>query len=340
MIIDAHTHGLDGRSLDRLTDAGGQWAKETLSHLLTLAQNKPHLVDLEPRIEMLDRVGIDLQVVTPCHHLDSNLLPGPGDAQLGMARAINDNMAGFMERSKGRLLTAASIPLEALERGALEEMERAIKGLGLRAVTLPTNLRGKPLDLPEFEAFWARAAEMDIPVYIHPNDPVGHNDRSYEADYDMIHNFGWPYETVLTLSRLVFSGIMEKYPTLKVVSHHLGGGMIPFFWGRINETYAPAYQERTLGRVLPRPLYDYFSKFYYDTAVGGSLPALKCALEVFGPDQIVFATDAPWGPGSGEERLANYPKFIKALGLSEGDNKKIFEDNARKILNLGQVETG
>jgi len=74
------------------------------------------------------------------------------------------------------------------------------------------------------------------------------------------------------LSRLVFSGVMERYPTLKIISHHLGGGMIPFFWGRILETYAPEKQQGLIGRVLPKPLLDYFSLFYYDTAVGGMLP--------------------------------------------------------------------
>ncbi|GAG49468.1 unnamed protein product, partial [marine sediment metagenome] len=237
----------------------------------------------------------------------------------------NDNMARLMEDSKGRLVAGGSIPLVGFEQGGRQEMERAIKTLGLRAISIPTNLRGKPPDLPEFEPFWAQAAEMNVPVYIHPNDPIGQSDRNYEAEYDMIHNFGWPFETVLILSRLVFSGIMERYPTLKVVSHHLGGGMIPFFWGRINETYAPENQQKTIGRVLPKPLSDYFSRFYYDTAVGGSAPAIRCAYEVFGADQLIFATDAPWGPGTGERRLSDYPKVIKTLGFSEADNKKIFE---------------
>ncbi len=85
---------------------------------------------------------------------------------------------------------------------------------------------------------------------------------------------------------------------------------------------------------MPKPLFDYFSRFYYDTAAGGSAAAIRCAYEVFGADQLVFATDAPWGPGGGESRLANYPNVIRSLGLSEAENKKIFEDNARKILNL------
>ena len=191
--------------------------------------------------------------------------------------------------------------------------------------------------MPEFEPFWALAVEMDIPVYIHPNDPAGTTDRSYEAEYDLIHNFGWPYETVLMLSRLVFSGIMERYPTLKVLSHHLGGGMIPFYWGRILETYDPENQKENYearAPVLPKPLFDYFSRFYYDTAVGGSALAIRCACEVFGADQLVFAIDAPHGRGTGEFRLAEYPKVIESLGFSELDKKKIFADNARRMLNL------
>lgn len=335
MIIDAHTHGFHGQHLDQLAEAGGEWSRRTLAMLLDLTQNKPQFVDIALRLEMLDRNGIDLQVVTPPHHLDCNQLPGDVTAQLALARGINDNMARLMEDSKGRFVTAGNIPLAGFEQGGRQEMERAIKILGLKAISIPTNLKGKSPDLPEFEPFWAQAAEMNVPVYIHPNDPAGQSDRSYEAEYDMIHNFGWPFETVLILSRLVFSGIMDRYPTLKVVSHHLGGGMIPFFWGRINETYTPEKQQKIIGRVLPKPLFEYFSRFYYDTAVGGSAPAIRCAYEVFGADQLIFATDAPWGPGTGESRLANYPKVILSLGLSDEDNRKIFEGNARRVLNLG-----
>ena len=334
MIIDAHTHGCHGGYLDQLVAVGGDWAKEYIAHQLRLAQLLPQYMDVALRVEQLNRYGIDLQVVTLGQHPDVNLFPGDGVARLAVARALNDNMARLMEDSKGRLITAGVVPLASFEQGGRQEMERAIKTLGLKAINVPSNINGKPLDLPEFEPFWAQAAEMDIAVYIHPANPIGHTDRSYEAEYDLTHTFGWPFETALMLSRLVFSGIMERYPTLKIVSHHLGGGMIPFFWGRINETYESLEQQKRIGRVMPKPLFDYFSRFYFDTAVGGSTIAIRCAYEVFGADQLVFATDAPHGPGRGESRLANYPNVIRSLGLSEAENKKIFEGNARKILNL------
>jgi predicted TIM-barrel fold metal-dependent hydrolase len=85
---------------------------------------------------------------------------------------------------------------------------------------------------------------------------------------------------------------------------------------------------------MPKPLYDLFSLIYYDTAVGGNASAIQCAYDVFGADKLVFATDAPFGPGTGEERLVSYPKVIESLGLSESDNNKIFADNVKKIFNL------
>lgn len=334
MIIDAHSHGFHGGYLEKLEAAGGSWTKERVAVLRQRAIRRPQYLDMALRVRQIERNNISWQVVTPSWVIDSNLFSGDSSTRLAIARALNDNMAKITEDSKGTLLASGGVPLEDLEKGGLRELERAIKTLGLKAVTIPSNIRGKPVDLPEFEPFWAQVSEMGIPVYIHPVDPAGESDRRYEAEYDLIHNFGWPFETVLMLSRLVFSGIMERYPGLKVVSHHLGGGMIPFFWGRINETYDPDDQEKTIGRVLPKPLYHYFSKFYYDTAVGGSSTAIKCAYDVFGANQLIFATDAPNGPGDGEIRLATYPDVIRSLGLSEAENKKIFEGNARRILNV------
>ncbi|MFC1874429.1 amidohydrolase family protein [Chloroflexota bacterium] len=264
--------------------------------------------------------------------------PDETASRLTIARIINDGMARLMEESKGRLIGGGTVPVTGFDHGGSQEMIRAIKTLGLKAITIPSHFKGVPLDVPELEPFWAQAAEMKVPVYIHPTSPEQHTDRSYEEDYDLSHNFGWPFETTLSLSRLVFSGIMERYPTLKVVGHHLGGG-IPFWWGRTNESYDltnPQHAEvnKAIGGGLSKPLFDYFSRFYYDTAVGGSAPAIRCAYEVFGPDRLIFATDAPNGPGSGEIRLSTYPNIIRSLGLPEVDNEKIFAVNAQRMLNL------
>ncbi len=320
MIIDAHTHMFHRTSLEQLSGMGGAWAKKKVALAVDGARHKPQVHDITQRLELLNRNGIDMQVVTPPHILYCSHMPRQIDSRKTVIRIINDGMARLMEESKGKLIGVGTIPLVGFETGDQQEMERAINKLGLKAICVPSHVNGKPLDLPEFEPFWAQAADMGIPVYIHPDWPTGYKDRSYEADYDLSHNFGWPFETMLALSRLIFSGIVERHPKIKVVSHHLGGG-IPFFLGRIMETYHPSRQEQIFGRVLPRSLFDYFSLFYYDTAVGGSAPAVRCAYEVFGADHLLFATDDPFGPGTGEGRLTSYPKVIESLDVSE--EKKI-----------------
>jgi aminocarboxymuconate-semialdehyde decarboxylase len=331
MIIDAHTHAMHGASLDRIAAAGGTWAKERVDRVREMATFTPQHLDMALRVEQLERYGIDMQVVTPALRMDANLFPGDVSARLALAAAINDNMARVMEDSKGKLLAAGNIPIEAFDTGSRRELERAINTLGLKAINLPTTISGKPLDLPEYEPFWAAIEEMSVPVYFHPLAQPG---RSYEDLYDLPHTFGWPYETTIALSRLVFTGVMERHPKLKIVAHHLGGGMIPFFMDRIIESNdATGLTDRKIA-PLPKPLFEYFRLFYYDSAVGGSAAAIKCCHEVFGADQIIFATDCPHGPKQGLYRLETYPGLIKSLGLPAADVVKILSGNARRILNL------
>lgn len=330
MIIDAHTHGLNGKYLKPIAEIGGNWTKKVLDDLQQRAGDRPQYFDMTFRVELLDNYGFDYQIVTPTPFYVS-LYPGDAATRLEITRRINDNMATIREESKGRLVPVGTIPLEGFNDATLKEMRRAIKSLGLKGLSVPSNIVGKPLDTPEFEPFWAEAVALDIPVYIHPKNPAKMIDRSYEADYDLAHQFGWPFETTLALARLVFSGIMERYPKLKIINHHLGGGMIPFFWGRTLETYEPSKQPRLLGKTMPKLLFDYFSKFYYDTAVGGSAAAIRCAYEVFGANQLVFATDSPMGPEGGQMRLRTYPDVVRSVGLPKDETEKILSGNILKV---------
>ncbi len=334
MIIDIFTHIASARYLGELAARSNGSLKRRIEGCYHIARERPHAIDVGKRVELLKRYGIDKQVCTLFNMVDSNAIPGDAAEKVSIARAINDSMARIMEDTRGVLVCAGSVPLEALDAGGLKEMERAIKDLGLRAVAFPSHLNGKPLDSAEFLPFWARASELETAVFIHPANPVSAAGRPYENAFDLTHVFGWPFETTLALARLVFSGIMEEYPKVKVISHHLGGAMIPFLFGRIEESYTPDQQEEAMGRVLPKPLFDYFRLFYYDTAVGGSVAAIKCALEVFGAGQLVFATDSPHGPEGGLKRLETYPGLINSLDIPAADKKKILGENAKRILKL------
>ena len=336
MIIDGHAHMNHISYRDWLNENGGAEGKRQAARMTEGEKRRPHGMNVALRLAQLDRNGIDFQVVTPT---GGGGLPTHDSAvALATAQVINDGMAKLMEESKGRLIAGGTVPLVGFAQGGSKEMTRAIKTLGLKAITIPSNIKGLPLDTPEFELFWAQAAELGVPVLIHPNSPAQHRDRAYEGDYDLSHVFGLELETVLMLSRLVFSGIMERHPSLKVVGHHLGGGL-PFWMGRVTETYDvtnPQHevQAKRIHGGLTKPLYDYFSRFYYDTAVGGNGAAIQCAVEVFGASQVIFATDAPNGPGTGEVRLATYTKIIRSLNLPTEDENKTLAGNRRRMLNL------
>ncbi|MDP2744598.1 MAG: amidohydrolase family protein [Dehalococcoidia bacterium] len=334
MIVDAFTHIVPSSYLDKLSTLGGAAVKKKVEQALGFVKGRPHATDPVRRVALLKKYGIDYQVVTLMHNLDCNVLSIPQGKQLKVAQAINDGLAGLMEQSKGKLLGVAAVPLSVLGDGGLKEMERAVKGLGLKGFCLPSNIHGKPIDAPEFGIFWAKAVELGVPVFIHPTNPQDPNSRPYEAQYDMTHVFGWPFETVLMLSRLVFSGIMERYPTLNVVSHHLGGGMVPFLFGRIEESYISENQERVLGRKLTKPLKELFGRFYYDTAVGGNAAAVKCCYDVFGADRMLLCTDSPHGPKGGEVRLESYPSIVRECGIPKAAVDKILGGNAKKLLKI------
>ncbi|MDZ4247321.1 MAG: amidohydrolase family protein, partial [Dehalococcoidia bacterium] len=266
MIVDSHSHILVGRDMDALAEIGGPAMGKITEFVRGIIKEKPQTTDLNLRLAQLDKFGIDYQLATLMPSLNPNNVSLEPENALKISKLINDGMASITRETGGRIVCTGNISMEALNSGGLDEMERAFKDLGLRGFGMPTHVRGKPVDAPEFRPFWAKASEMGAPVYLHPVDPINKKDRSYEADFDLIHVFGWPFETTLAMCRLVFSGIMEEYDNLEIVTHHLGG-MVPYYWARIEECYIPQFEPKT-GVRLKRPLKELFSKFYFDTVIG------------------------------------------------------------------------
>ena len=192
-----------------------------------------------------------------------------------------------------------------------------------------TNIAGHPLDEPRFRPFFAAMAAHDLPIWLHPARTSAMADYASEqrSRFEMWWCFGWPYETTVAMCRLVFDGIYDRHPKLKIITHHLGGGMIPFFDGRIGagmEVLGQRTIEEDHTKVLSslkRPHLEYFKEFYADTAMFGGTYGLPCGLEFFGGDKVVFASDAP---------LAGIPMHIKALDGLNLDAGDLQEDHARQ----------
>ena len=141
--------------------------------------------------------------------------------------------------------------------------------------------------------------------------------------------FGWLFDTSLALARLVFSGIMQEYPDLQIIPHHVGA-MIPFFNRRI-ETFMQAYSHLDYAD-LDEPVLEYFRRFYPDTCANGSVAALECGLDFFGADQMVFGTDYPFGPEKGTVWMRDTVASVDELDVSESDRANIYHGNIESMI--------
>ena len=206
--------------------------------------------------------------------------------------------------------------------------------LGMAGMQIFANVDGKNIDEPEFRAFFKKANDSDTPVWIHPQLW-----KEWSTEYVLDKIFGWIFDTSLAMSRLVFSGIMEECPNLKIITHHMGA-MIPFFDGRVGPGWDQIGKRTVkydygalLEKLEKRPL-DYFKMFYADTALFGSRSGTVCGLDFFGIDKTVFASDSPFDPEGGTMYIRETIKVIDSLDISEDDRQKIYHDNAVKLMKL------
>ncbi|MCS7117459.1 MAG: amidohydrolase family protein [Thaumarchaeota archaeon] len=291
-----------------------------------------YFTDPEVRLMMMDNHGIEKQVVSLAG--GSKLWEGLSERRaLRLTRLANDTVADLCERFADRLIPAATLP--RLEGEFIEELRRAVRDLGVKAVQVYTNVEGRPLD--QFKDFFAEVERLRVPILLHP---IEFQYYPWVYEYNIAQTLGWPFDTSVAVSRLVFSGILESYPNVKIITHHLGG-MISFFAERIRGFYDEAVQypriyagHTFLERPLARHPLDYFRSIYADTAVSGSAIALRCGIEFFGPSHVLFATDFPFGPDHGERWVAEIIRSLVSLGLPEGAIEDITHRNAERLLRL------
>jgi predicted TIM-barrel fold metal-dependent hydrolase len=299
------------------------------------------LWDIEARVKMLDEQFPDVQQVLTLSLPSPELVGGPELAP-ELARIANDGMADMVKRWPAKFPAfVASLPMNNVP-AALEEMDRAIGHLGARGIQICTSVNGRPLDEPEFFAVFERVTRKhDLPVWMHPARPATRADYVGEgkSKYEIWQVLGWPFETSVAMSRIVFSGLFEKLPDLRLITHHCGA-MIPFFagraetlWAQLGSRSADENYDELLKSMKKKPI-EYFRMFYADTVLGGSASALRCGLDFFGPDKVVFASDCPFDPEGGPMFIREGIRSIEDLKLSDEDKRKLYFGNALKLLGM------
>lgn len=345
MIIDIYTHILPPGLPQRMASLAPY-----LSPIVDSLSNVRALHDMEARFRAMDEFGDYRQVVTlPSPPLEDVTTPPVG---VELARVANDSMAELVEKNPDRFAAfAAALPMHDME-AAMAELHRAVGEIGAGGVQICTNVAGKPLDDKEFQPLFAAMAAYDLPIWMHPARPAGFADYATETKsrHQIWWCFGWPYETSAAMARLVFAGLFDRHPEIKIITHHLGG-MIPYFAGRIEDGYGnwawewegenpltgydnpwapanltPEESNNEVMSSLQRPLIENFRMFYGDTALNGGVAGTKCGLDFFGFDNVVFASDAPFVSTAGTIAV------IESLELEPDRRDQLYCGNAERML--------
>jgi len=334
MKIDIFNHILPKIYFDKMMDIAPKF-----KDMGKRVREVPVLVDLEARFRVMDRFDDYAQVICLASP-PLEVLAGP-ELSPELAKVANDGMAEYVakypERFPGFI---ASMPMNNPD-AALGEMDRAIKDLKAVGVQFFSNVKGAPLDLPEFKPLFAKMAGYDLPIWIHPARGANFPDYLTEdkSEYEIWWTFGWPYDTSVMMARLVFGGYFDQFPNLKIITHHMGG-MVPYFEGRVGpgwDQLGARTSDEDLSVILKnlkKPHLEYFKMFLADTALFGSLSGTICGLDFFGVDNVLFASDSPFDPEKGPGYIRETIRIIEKLPISEEERKKIFEGNARRLLKL------
>ncbi|MFC1846150.1 amidohydrolase family protein [Chloroflexota bacterium] len=338
MKIDIYTHFLPPRFLEgfrkRVCDPYNL-AAFYYRHQAEDKKERASIYDLKKRLQVMDKYPGLVHVLTPTGHtLEGYAKP---DDAVYLSQVYNDELAELVQKYPDKFIAAvACLPLNDID-ATMKEIDRAIKELGFKGIHVHTPINGRAIDLPEYWPIYEVMSKYDLPIWLHPTRHYTEPDYIGEdhAKYGLFQVYGWPYATTLAMGRLVCSGLMGKYPNLKIITHH-AGAMIPFFTGRFRLLECPyehidKMDDQSLSNKSPEY---YFKRFYNDTALYGNSSALRCANDFFGADHMLFGTDAPYDWASGEIFTNLTIEAIEGMGISEADKKKIYEDNARAILHL------
>ncbi|MFC1902747.1 amidohydrolase family protein [Chloroflexota bacterium] len=333
MIIDVFAHILPKHYLDERNKRAESSFKAT--QYSKLWSSNPALIDLDTRFSIMDKYEDYLQVLT---------IAGPNvesisksEDAIELCRIANDEMAELVLKYPDRFVSAiACIPMSDMD-AALRETDRAINDLKFRGVEIFTDVNGKPVDSPEFIPLYEKMTDYNLPVLLHPRRENKRADYPGEAEsrYLVYNNLGWPFETSAAMTRIAVGGVFERYPALKVITHH-AGGMIPYFSKRIELAYD--FYELRMGFKYETPLtkkpLDYYRMFYNDTAIQGNAAALMCAYDFFGAGHMLFGTDFPWDSQLGHRMIRETLQSVELMDIPSSEKQMIYEDNARKLLRL------
>jgi aminocarboxymuconate-semialdehyde decarboxylase len=321
LTIDVHGHLYDERYLQELADilASPRSDLERASaRILARTLTIPASWDIDDRVDVMDRLRLDAQVLSVSIPFTYD---GDATTRLRMARISNDRLALAAHQYPGRFFALATLPLPDVD-ASLRELDRCFDDLEMVGVMFGSNVNGMRLDNPVFAPIFDELDRRGTVVFLHPNLPVCSG--ADVVDMNISSTLAYIFDTGVTVYRMIFSGMLERYSRLKVVVPHLGG-MLPYLSGRLEESY----RSGRAGNALSKPPGEYLRDLYYDTLINHQ-PALRLATDQFGADHLMLGSDYPLGSGSLEDAVA----FVREADLTESERELVLGANAMRLLNL------
>jgi aminocarboxymuconate-semialdehyde decarboxylase len=323
--LDLHTHYYPPVYFEKIRDLPSEFSFDKSPSGQTIIKYRgarffgvtPPMTDVARRLEDMDRVGINVEVVslsTP------NVFFTDAQHQPEIARMVNDAYAELIARYPARFKGFASIPMDAPE-AALKELHRAIDELKLNGVILLSNIGGKPLTSPEYRPFFVEANRMKLCILLHPMLPA--NTEPFR-EYVLGPIIGFMFDTTLAVARMCFDGMLREFPDIRWIVGHLGGA-VPYLMERMDNGWRDFPECRAKIDELPSV---YLKQLYYDT-VNFNSHMLMMVREMIGADRMVLGSDYPHLLGSIERAISS----IESLEISADEKRRIFETTALSILN-------
>jgi uncharacterized protein len=330
--IDAHTHFAPLKFLE--------FAEKSEGHpfpLTAMYKGRPALIDIQARLDVLDQTGIDLNVIVPVPWIEAfrKIYSDPVFATQA-ARLMNDELAAIVAAHPTRFRGVAILPVVDPD-AMVAELHRAVKELGFVGAYVAVGPTAKRLDHPDYEHLYKALVELDATLWLHPSRPPvipDYTDENHSQYYEWLL-VGWPYDTTSAMFRIVFAGVFDRYPTIRIMTHH-HGAFVPLLEARLTNGW-PLLEP--VGTPMPtkisKPYIDHFRNFYCDTAASGFAPkALELATDFFGPERVLFGSDAPFDVQDGRIFISGTLRAIDTMDAAPETKAAILSKNARRILKI------
>ncbi len=306
--IDVFNHIYPGKYIN--------YFREPDKMIQKLSTELPALVDVSKRIKNMDNLDIDMEILSlALPAIDDLHVPEKDSAAI--MKSANDGILDIVEKYPDRFSAIGTVSLRD-PPSALDEAKRCINSLHLKGIQIVSNVVGKPVDIPEYDEFYALLEENNVPLWLHPTFMRNTYDWLSENMLDIM--IGWDYDTTIALVRLLSSGLIKRHMNLKIIVHHIGS-LLPLFAGRISKFLDGSDDENGESMKMMKSL-------YVDTAEGMWKPWLDEGIKFFGHEHVLFGTDYPWG--NSKSIIEN----IEIEDISVSRKEMIFSKNALRLLKI------